>query len=78
MLVLAACWNDGRLRQLVERWSFPALLDRTIAFLGKLYELSPTCRADHDILIKLKALLFRRRSNDCDMPSSDEYSTMSV
>lgn len=78
MLVLAACWNDGRLRRLVERWSFPALLDRTIAFLGKLYELSPTCRADHEILVKVRAIMFGRRSNEWDMPSSDDYSSMSI
>lgn len=78
MLVLAACWNDSRLRQLVEQWSFPTLLNRTIAFLGKLYELSPTCRADHDILVKMRAHLFDKRSNEWEMSSSDEYSSMSI
>lgn len=78
MLVLAACWNDSRLRQLVKEWCFPALLDRTIDFLGKLYELSSTCRADHDILVKLRTFLFGNLSNEWDLPSSDEYSSMSI
>lgn len=58
MLILAACWQDDRLREAVQRWSFPALMDRTILFLGKLADLSPTCRADHRILVNLRMLTF--------------------
>lgn len=78
MLVLAATWHDGRLRELVNTCRFLDRLDRTIAFLGDLAAISPTCRADRDILVKLRRLLFSRASIEDRLDCSDDDSSVGL
>lgn len=79
MLVLAAAWRDGRLRELVDRaCHFQALLDRTIVFLDDLAAMSPTCRVDREILVKLRSLLFGDVSSEGTTACSDDGSGTST
>lgn len=58
VLVLAATYRHERLKRYVPRDRLRSLLDRTIAWLGRLAPISQTCKADCLILQRIQNSLF--------------------
>ena len=58
MLVLSTVWQNGSLRELIDKDRFQKLLARTIGFLCKLSTISPTCQQDCAILEGIQRVLF--------------------
>ena len=63
MLVLSATYYNKWLETLVAETRFHGLLKRTIKFLRKHSQISPTCALDCSILEKITSLLFRVSSD---------------
>ena len=59
MLVLSATFYNKWLRGAVHHERFQGLLERTIGFLRRLRDISPTCKVDCYILENISQLLFR-------------------
>ena len=58
MLVLSATYYNKWLKTLVAKDRFHDLLERTIRFLRRHSQISPTCAVDCSILEKISSLLF--------------------
>lgn len=58
MLVLAAAYHSRVMKPSVPAQRFESLLQRTIGFLRKLVNISPTCQLDCQILEEIQGLLF--------------------
>lgn len=72
MLVLAATYQHERLQRYIPGEQLRSLLDRTIAWLGRLSPISQTCKADCWILQQIRSSLFPAMDRSRDVNSIND------